>query len=86
MPNQESIIMKIIRIAQAKNEWELKLKDPSDISMIPDGEFKALNYGYTLELENGTIIKTKDGVRCSRERCGGYEDYSKKDNKIFKVF
>lgn len=41
-------------------------KDPIP---LPDGQYKALRYGYAIEID-GKVFETRQGVRCTREHCG----------------
>lgn len=56
-------------------------KDFKSIDELPDGKYKALWYGYILELEDGTKYKTKIGVRQSRNLTS-FKDYLVKDGKV----
>jgi len=56
---------------------------------LPDGNYYALRYGYTLEVKmtkdfssEGKKFKTKTGVRCGREHCGGPQKITIKNGKI----
>ena len=46
---------------------EIKLAEDH---IMPEGVYPGLRYGYCLEID-GKKFKTKDGIRCSRECCGG---------------
>jgi hypothetical protein len=46
------------------------LYDTVDPLPLKDGVYDSLRYGYSLEI-NGHEYKTKGGVRCGREHCGG---------------
>lgn len=49
------------------------------LSNLEDGIYKALRYGYTLELEDGRMFTTDIGVRCSRRYCGGWKQVTVKN-------
>lgn len=54
------------------------------IDNLPDGEYKARWYGYTLELDNGDKYKTKTGVRNTR-RFSRIQMYTVKDGNVTQI-
>lgn len=59
------------------------IEDPTPkLSELPDGDYNAMRYGYTIELEDGRRYKTEYGVRCSRRHCGGLKKITVKNGKL----
>lgn len=52
------------------------------LNKLEDGTYKALRYGYTLELEDGRMFTTDIGVRCSRRYCGGWKQVTVKNGVL----
>ena len=55
--------------------------DPID---LPDGTYQGLFYAYCLEID-GKTYKTRYGVRCTREHCGGSKAFRIVGGAAYKV-
>ena len=62
---------------------KLDLEESHD---LPSGVYQGLYYGYCLEI-NDKKFKTKTGVRCMREACGGaYPIVVQEDGSVWRVY
>jgi len=65
------------------NAVDLEIEESHTISK---GVHKGLRYGYCVEID-GNKLKTKNGVRCGREHCGGLKLFLvEEDGSIWKLY
>jgi hypothetical protein len=63
-------------------EIDMKLIEPCE---LPPGMYTGLRYGYCVEID-GRIYKTRTGVRCTKQGCGGPSRFRMSDSgKLFEI-